>query len=152
MDWLRDWLWLGWIGVAVAAGVVEVLTLDFIFVMIAGAALVAGLAAFLTGSVPASILVFAISSVLLLFVARPPLLHYMRRSAPASSMGVAALVGRTAKVVDEVTADSGTVKLAGEIWTARTQDGHVLEPGSSVSVLRIEGAIAVVTAVRELPS
>lgn len=152
MDWVRDWLWLGWIGVAVAAGVVEVFTLDFVFVMIAGAALTAGLAAFLTGSVQVSILVFALSSVLLLLVARPPLQHYMRRSAPASATGVDALVGRSAKVVDEITAHGGTVKLEGEIWTARTEDAQALEPGTTVTVLRIEGATAVVAPVHQLPS
>ena len=39
----------------------------------------------------------------------------------------------------------GRVKLAGEVWSARTMDGSlVIEPGRTVDVLRIEGAVAVV--------
>lgn len=151
MDWLRDWLWLVWIGIGIAAGVVEVLTLDLIFLMVAGGALLAALAAFLSGSLPISILVFAVSTVLLLLGARPPLLRYMRASAPGLTTNVAALVGRTASVVTPVSSTGGTVKLGGEVWSARADNVRLpLEIGSSVTVVRIDGATAVVAPVPRL--
>ena len=48
-------------------------------------------------------------------------------------------------VVTRVDADSGQVKLAGEVWTARAFDeDEVLEPGTRVQVMKIEGATALV--------
>lgn len=147
MDWLRnEAAVLIWVGVAIAAGLVEVLTLDLIFLMVAGAAFVTALTALL-GLPPAlQVVVFAASTALLLFAARPPLLRYMRRNLPSTPMNIAALEGQQAEVLSEVTLNGGRVKLAGEVWSARAQEhGDPLEIGSRVHVLRIDGATAVVT-------
>ena len=41
---------------------------------------------------------------------------------------------------------SGSIKLEGEVWTARAfDDDHVFEPGQRVSVVEIKGATALVT-------
>ena len=61
-------------------------------------------------------------------------------------MGVSANLGRSAVVIDRVSDASGTVKLAGETWTARTAAGTI-EPGEEVVVDRIDGATAVVSRV-----
>ena len=59
--------------------------------------------------------------------------------------GTAALVGQHAVVIERVDADGGSVKLAGEIWSARAFDEDlVFEPGQRVDVLKIEGATALV--------
>ena len=58
---------------------------------------------------------------------------------------MAALVGRDALVTQQVDAHSGQVKLAGEIWSARSfDDREVIEPGVKVHVVEIDGATAVV--------
>lgn len=155
MDWLREWLWLVWLGVALAAGVAEVTTLDLIFIMIAGGALAGAVSAAASGgSLVISVLVFAVATAVLLFVARPPLLRYMRASAPPSVTNTAALVGRPAIAISPVTHSSGTVKLAGEVWSAKLDAGQPeAEPGSQVTVVRIDGATAVVApaATHQLP-
>jgi membrane protein implicated in regulation of membrane protease activity len=49
-------------------------------------------------------------------------------------------------VVEQVTPHAGTVKLSGEIWTARAYDeDEVLEPGLRVTVMEIRGATALVS-------
>jgi membrane protein implicated in regulation of membrane protease activity len=49
-------------------------------------------------------------------------------------------------VLDRVDHGSGTVKLEGEVWTARPyDDDEVIEPGRRVHVLEIRGATALVT-------
>ena len=136
--------WLVWLGVALAAGVAEMFTLQFVFVMVAGGALLASLSAVVL-PVPVQLLVFAAATVGLLVAARPPLIRYARRSAPEIATGTAALVGRDARVLTTVSERGGTVRLAGEEWTARTPPGgRVLEVGSVVRVAAIEGATAVV--------
>ena len=60
--------------------------------------------------------------------------------------GTAALIGSRAVVLERVDADGGRVKIGGEIWSARPYDeDHVIEPGTRVEVLKIDGATALVS-------
>lgn len=146
-----DSLGLIWVAIAIAAAVVEVFTLDLIFLMVAGGALVGALAAVLTGSITLSILFFAVSTVLLMLGARPPLRRYMQRG-PSAPMHTEALIGRTAEVVSAVDASTGRVKLAGEVWSARLEsDEPAVAVGQRVDVIRIEGATAIVRYRPRLP-
>jgi membrane protein implicated in regulation of membrane protease activity len=66
---------------------------------------------------------------------------------PRLRTGTAALVGRSAIVLERIANDEnvGSVRLDGEVWTARAYDDeHVLEPGAKVEVIEIRGATAVV--------
>ena len=45
MEWLGDNPWLGWLGIGLALAAIEAATVDFVFVMLAGGALAASLAA-----------------------------------------------------------------------------------------------------------
>lgn len=137
--------WVVWLGAAVLLAVVEVVAVNLVFLMLAGGALAASLTALLGGPVWAQVLVFAAVSVVLLVGVRPWALRHLRRSSPELETNVAAQIGRTAVVLLDVTAHAGRVKLAGEVWTARAADpGAVLPTGSTVRVVRIEGATAVV--------
>jgi membrane protein implicated in regulation of membrane protease activity len=83
-------------------------------------------------------------SVAMLGVVRPVALRHLRQ-APEERTGVAALVGRQAVVLERIDGHSGRVKLAGEVWSARSYDpSHAIEPGRTVDVVSIEGATAVV--------
>lgn len=144
MDWLRDTQWLLWLAAAITAGLIEVISLDFFFLMIAGGALAAAAAAALDVPVPLQVIIFAASSGGLLLGARPPLKSWAQRT-PHVVMNAGALVGRPARVLETVTERAGQVKLAGEVWSARSEPGGAsLEVGSAVHVVRIDGATAVV--------
>jgi membrane protein implicated in regulation of membrane protease activity len=142
---MGDYQWLLWLALALGAGTAEVLTLNLVLLMVAGGAVAAAIVAAVGLGLPAEILVFAVTTTLLLVAARPPLLHLARRSLPELTTNTAALVGREAEVLVEVTPDGGRVRLAGEVWTARSvAGGYPLEVGSRVQVVRIDGATAVV--------
>ena len=138
-----------WVAIAIVAGIAEVATLNLVFAMVAGGALVAALSVFLGASGLTSGLVFAVASAALLGVARPPLLRYLARTTPSVPMHLDALVGQTAVVLTPVSRDGGTVRLGGELWSAHTETGVDLpiEVESRVRVLRIDGATAVVAPV-----
>jgi membrane protein implicated in regulation of membrane protease activity len=134
-----------WVGVAVVAGIIEVTTLNLLLAMIAGGALVAALFAVVGAPAWLTGIVFAGASGALLLLARPALLGYLRRTAPAIPMHTAALVGQSAVVLTPITAESGTIRLAGDLWTARTEPGAAeLEVEQRVRVVRIDGATAIV--------
>ena len=52
MDWLNDNVWLFWLGLALVLAAIEAATVDFVFLMFAGGALAAAVAAGLGASVP----------------------------------------------------------------------------------------------------
>jgi membrane protein implicated in regulation of membrane protease activity len=59
--------------------------------------------------------------------------------------GIEALKGKQAVVVERVDGSGGRIKLAGEIWSARSLDeSESYEPGRHVDVVDIEGATAIV--------
>lgn len=142
--------WLLWLGGALVGAIIEMFTLDFIFIMLAGGALGGMIAALVGGNVVIQVIAFAAVSVLLLFLVRPAAKAWMDHHTPDSRTNVHALIGRTAEVVARVTDDGGRVKLVGEVWTARAARPHeVFEEGRDVLVVAIDGAYAVVTGLEE---
>ena len=158
MSWLTDHPALAWLALALVLAAVEVATVDFVFLMLVGGALVASLAAALGLPFAGQVLVAVAVTLVLLFLVRPALVRRVRVGSPTLT-GTAALVGREARVVETVSDVGGRIRLAGEVWSARTPSGGtsagrhpagleaaLLLPGQTVRVLAIEGATAVVTA------
>ena len=136
--------WVIWVIAAAALVVGEVFTLGFILGPIALAALLAALVAAVGGGVGLQLAIFIVGSVASLGIVRPLAARHLRTPARTRT-GAAALVGARAVVLDRVDADHGTVKIGGEVWTARPYDEEQsFEPGSRVEVLKIEGATALV--------
>jgi membrane protein implicated in regulation of membrane protease activity len=134
-----------WLIFALGLAGAEALTGDMSLLMLGGGALAAAATSWLLQwPIWADGAVFLVVSVLLLVLVRPPL---RRRLTPAKGIptGVQALEGKNALVVDRVARDAGQVKLDGQLWTARPFDAaDVYEPGELVTVMRIDGATAVV--------
>jgi membrane protein implicated in regulation of membrane protease activity len=134
-----------WLIVALGLAGTEALTGDMFLLMLGGGALAAAGSSWLL-DLPIWVegAVFLVVSVLLLTLVRPEL---RRRLTPPKSlpMGIEALEGKSALVLDRVARDEGQVKLDGQLWTARPlNEGDEFEPGEQVTVMRIDGATAVV--------
>ena len=134
-----------WLILALGLAGAEALTGDLFLLMLAGGALAAtGTSWLLDWPIWADGAVFLVVSVLLLVLVRPAL---RRRFEAGKGLPepVKALEGKSALVLDRVGRHEGQVKLDGEIWTARPlNDDDVYEPGDHVTVMRIDGATAVV--------
>jgi membrane protein implicated in regulation of membrane protease activity len=94
----------------------------------------------------ASWAVFLVTSGVLLGGLRPLARSHLRQPAQLRT-GTAALVGRTATVVERIAndEDQGCVRLEGETWRARAYDeDEVIEAGARVQVVEIRGATALV--------
>lgn len=137
-----------WLLAALVLAVIEMLTVDLIFIMLAAGALGAAIGAWLlpdTGySIAIEVGIFCLISVLLLALVRPFFKKKLAKTQPQVDTNVYALVGKPAKVIETVTAHCGLVRLAGEVWTARTEEANPISPKTQVWVDRIEGATAVV--------
>jgi membrane protein implicated in regulation of membrane protease activity len=112
--------------------------------MIAGAAATAAVVGAVGGGPLLQVVAFALASLALVGVVRPVARRHLR-TPPSIRTGVAALVGSEAEVLEAVTGRDGRIKLAGEIWSARSYDGDsVHDTGSTVRVVEISGATALV--------
>jgi len=67
------------------------------------------------------------------------LIAKLQGTSPEKMTNSAALIGKSAEVVEEVTELAGYVKVQGETWTARTSSG-VRAVGSKVVIEQIDGA------------
>lgn len=143
--------WLVWLAVAVLLGVAEFFTLMLAFGLLAGAALIAAVAAGLGASVPIQLLAFAATGGVGLVAVRPVARRHLALP-PVSRDCSDALVGRSALVTREVSATGGLVHLSGEDWSARPfEEDLVIPPGVRVDVFQIEGATALVHPREPLP-
>jgi membrane protein implicated in regulation of membrane protease activity len=138
--------WLFWIAAAAVLAAVEMLTLGLFLAPFAAGALLAAVLAALHVSFAASLTAFAIAALVLLLAVRPLLMA--RWLGPVGiRTGAAALVGSRAVVVERIASmHPGTVRLNGEVWSARTYgEDEVIEPGTVVHIIEIQGATALVT-------
>jgi membrane protein implicated in regulation of membrane protease activity len=144
--------WQVWLVLAVALGVLELVSLDLILLMLAAGALVGMVTSLLPLPGFVAVLAAAAASVAALVVVRPGVVKRLH-SGPTLVQGHDALVGRTALVVQEVSNQGGQVRIGGELWTARPYDDDaVIELGAKVDVFQIKGATALVHKVPELDS
>ena len=133
-----------WFAGAVLLAGAEALTGDFFLLMLAGGAL--GTAGFALADFPIWVdaVFFAGLSLALVFGLRPALLRRFGKP-PELKTNTSALEGQTATVTHEVSAHGGRVKIAGDVWTARSMnEAETFSKGDSVRVYEIDGATAVV--------
>ncbi|MBV9096342.1 MAG: NfeD family protein [Streptosporangiaceae bacterium] len=136
--------WIVWLIVAAVLGVAELLTTTFAFGLIAAAAVVAAVIGTFHIGLPLQLTAFVVAAGAGLVFVRPIAIRHVRQPPPLRT-GAAALVGRSAIVLEEVTEHGGRVRIGGEEWSSRAYDESLVIPvGAKVDVLRIEGATALV--------
>lgn len=138
--------WIVWLLVAALLGIGEMHQGGFYLAPFALGAALATVMSLLGVGVLLSLLVFAVSSGIVLGTLRPVAQRH-RKLPPAIRTGAAALVGRKAIVLERIAnAEAvGCVKIDGEVWTARSYDeDEILDAGERVEVVEIRGATAVV--------
>jgi membrane protein implicated in regulation of membrane protease activity len=137
-------IWIVWLIVAVVLGAAEIMTTTLAFGLVAAAAAVAAVVGVAGGNMALQFGAFVVASAAGLGVVRPFALRHIRQPPPLRT-GTAALVGRTAIALDEVSEHGGRVRIGGEEWSARPYDETLVIPaGARVDVIKIEGATALV--------
>ncbi|HEY4569097.1 MAG TPA: NfeD family protein [Kribbella sp.] len=146
MEWLRDNMWAAWLTIAAVLGLAELASLDFTLLMLAAGALTAaGVAAIFPGLLWLQIVVALITAGAMLGAIRPMIVRKIHQGTELKT-GSAHVIGRTGTVVKEIHPDGGgSVRLNGELWTARPYDEvSTIAPGTRVEVMAIDGPTAVV--------
>lgn len=143
-QWLGTYGWAVWLVLFLGLAAVETLTLDLLFAMLSVGALAAMLAALFSAPVFLQVVIFCLVALLMILLVRPVALRHLKGSSPETRSNIDRLIGEPAVALESVGGSAGTVRLAGEVWTARTADGSTVAAGTVMNVARIDGATAVV--------
>ncbi|HEY8822876.1 MAG TPA: NfeD family protein [Dermatophilaceae bacterium] len=150
MSWFSDNGWLAWVGLALILGAIEVVSVSFVFVMLAGGALAGALLAAVGAPFAGQVIAAVGVAAALLLMVRPVIQRHFLVPEGTGGIGAVAQVGRSALVLQTVTEHDGRVKLGGETWSARTAPNTAAcLPGQEVRVVSIEGATAIVSSVAD---
>jgi len=142
------WIWAALIVIFV---VIEVITLGLTTIWFALAALVMVFLSFLPIPFHFQVLIFLVISSCLFIFTRPVAIKKFKTGKEKTN--VDSLVGKHALVTKQITEfERGEVKLHGQIWTARSEDGSVINEGIKCEVVRIEGVQAIVRVFEPEPS
>ncbi|WP_129359645.1 MULTISPECIES: NfeD family protein [Micrococcaceae] len=147
LTWIAENPFAVWLIAVIVLAVIEMLSLDFFCLMLSGGSLAATITALITHSWTIQVVVFAVASVLLIFVVRPIIVRRLGRNAPQSSSNVDRLLGQRVEVLETISNTSGLIRLEGDHWTARMVNHEGSIPAGSFAVVRsIAGATAMVEA------
>ncbi len=139
-------VWIVWVVAACVLGLGEMHTGGFFLAPFALGALIAALVSLAGLALPLALVVFLLTSLLVLLTLRPVARRHIQHP-PRIRTGAAALVGSDAIVLERIANQEGVgcVRIGGEVWTARSyEDDEVIPAGERVQVVEIRGATALV--------
>lgn len=133
-----------WLIIAVVLFVIEGATVQMLCIWFACGAVVAMLASFLGAPLWLQMALFLITSMAVLAIARPILKKKLAVKREATNADrVVGMVGLVTEEIDNI-AETGRVSANGLHWTARSEDGKVIESGTQVLVKQIDGVKLIV--------
>ncbi|GAA1653590.1 NfeD family protein [Microbacterium flavum] len=141
---LTQYLWIAWLVLALVFVIIELLTLEFTFLMLAGGTLIGGLGINLLGG-PwwLQVMGAAAVSALLLFTIRPLLLRALHRSSALQPTNVDAIRGLGGRLAAPFAGDVAAARLDnGELWSVtRSPGSDGLAVGDRIVVTAVRGAM-----------
>ena len=139
---IMDWIWLV---LLVFFSILEACTPQLVSIWFAAGSLIALIAALLNAPIWLQILLFVLSSLILVLCTRP---LYRKYLAPKQvRTNIDALPGMIAPVTAEIDNlhETGSVKVKGLTWSARSADGRTIPAGSQVRIAAVDGVKLIVT-------
>lgn len=138
-------MWQLWASIAVICLILELSSGDFFIICFSIGAVFGTLSALAGVNIYVQIFVFAVFSVLSIFLVRPVALRYLHRGEENRVSNADALLGRQGRVVEPVKADGfGRVQIDGDVWKAVTNEPADIPMGTQVSVIARESTIITV--------
>jgi membrane protein implicated in regulation of membrane protease activity len=128
-------LWI-WLALAVIFVILEIFAPGFIFACFVAGSVAAGLTSLITDSYIIQGIVFAVVSLIIIYLTRP-LAQKITRPSPVNS-NVDALIGRVGIVKNDVSMMEGQVTVDEQVWQARSE--IEIAAGKKIKVLAVEGA------------
>ncbi len=124
---------------------VELLSYNLTTIWLAAAALITSVVAyFFPNQIVLHIILFLVLSIVLIVLTKPLMkkLKYAKEKTNTDR-----LIGMEGVVLEQLNSVEGIgqVKVSGQIWSAKSEDGAVISPGETVQIQRIEGVKLIVS-------
>jgi membrane protein implicated in regulation of membrane protease activity len=145
IEYFSQNLWLLWLLVAIVCLILELSSGTFFIMCFAIGAVAACISALVSPSVTVQILVFALFSVLSIYVVRPFAMKYLHRRKGDKVSNADAIIDRIGTVVEAIDENGyGRVQIDGDDWKSLSSDGHRIEKGMKVRVIARDSIIITV--------
>ncbi|MCR5186136.1 MAG: NfeD family protein [Clostridia bacterium] len=138
-------MWKLWLVLSGIFLIIEIINVSFLIFWFSLGALLAMIVSFFIDNVFIQAAVFLVSSTILLFATRPVVNKILPKDSfiRTNSASAEGKIGLVIKKIDSISG-SGQIKIGTEVWSAKSEDGSVIEENSKVEVIKIDGVKAVV--------
>ena len=138
-------MWILWLIVAGFFFILEIATTGFLAMWLGVAGLITLALSFFVDNVVIQVIVFAVSSVVLILLTKPLVKKFIdKKTIPTNTDSLMGKEGIVIQTIDNIKS-IGQVKLQGEVWSAKSfDDDKIIEKGTQVVVKDISGVKLVV--------
>ena len=136
-----------WLIIAIVLLILEIMTAGFGVICFAIGAALAALAAGLgVDSIAWQIIIFAVVSLLTFIFLRPVVIRFLDKKSQDVKTNADAIIGRKGVVSERIDAEqhTGRVAIDGDDWKAVSEDGSVIEKGTTVEIVKLDSIIVTV--------
>ena len=123
--------------------ILEIFTPGMFFLNFALASLITSVVSLFTSRVLSLVIIFFVLSFLSFIFLRPIL---QRRFSKDTETGINdKYIGKTAKVIEDISENGGVISIYDERWNAKSEDNSFIPSGSTVKIVRNDSLIMYVT-------
>lgn len=143
-------MWQIWLIIAGVCFVVEMATVGFFVFWFGVGALISMVVSILfPENIVLQAIVFVISSVILLLLTKP-LVNKFTKKDKKMETNAYSIIGKKGIVTQDInpTFGVGQIKISGEVWSAKTSNETIIEKGTEIKVIQIDGVKAVVEPIK----
>jgi membrane protein implicated in regulation of membrane protease activity len=135
-----------WLIIAILLLIFEICSATFGAICFAIGAGFSALAAGLGANLTWQIVIFAVVSLLTFIFLRPVVMRFLERKSKDVKTNADALIGRKGVVSERIDAaqHTGRVAIDGDDWKAVSDDGSVIEKGTTVEIVKLDSIIVTV--------
>ena len=137
-------MWLVWLILAGVFFIAEILTTGFLIFWLGVGSVLALLVSLVLDNLAIQIAVFAVSSIVLIFLTKPFTKKFIEKDKIPTNID--SIIGKKGIVVKDINPieSVGQVKVNGELWSAKTENNIEIKEGTEVEIVEIVGVKLVV--------
>lgn len=138
-------MWIFWLIAAGIFFIIEMATIGFLVFWLGLGALLAMVTSFITDSILIQVLVFVITSTLLLIFTRPLVDKFIKIPKEIKTNAYS-IIGKKGIVISKINNIEGTgqIKIDGEVWSAKSITEEDIPENTEIEIIEIDGVKAVV--------
>ena len=138
-------MWIFWLIAAGVFFIIEMATIGFLVFWLGIGALLAMVTSFITDSLLIQVIIFVVTSTLLLIFTRP-LVNKFIKTPKEVKTNAYSIIGKKAIVTVPINniEGNGQIKIDGDVWSAKSYNNEDIPKNAEVEIVEIDGVRAVV--------